>query len=153
MFNVVWKYVCALFFGVIAVVEPTLRFAIVLFFAVLLDCISAFDLSRRVKRNNPEKASGKFKSRYALRMIKTFLQAYSVIVLLHFTDVILLDGFGYLNLSNMGAAVFCAIQIWSILENISSENGATWAKQMQKIMTDKAKRHFDIDLKTDEYEK
>ena len=140
------KYIFALFLGLFAAVEPTLQFAVVLFFAILLDCFSAYDLNRRLKKQHPDKVAGKFQSRYALKMLKTFLQAYSVIVLLHLIDVIILKNFSYLNLSNGGAAVFCGLQIWSILENISSANGATWAKKLQKIMVDKTQRHFNINL-------
>lgn len=142
----IFKYMAALITGIIAVLEPTLRFAVVLCFAVLLDCFSAFDLSRRLKKQYPDKVIGKFQSRYALKILITFLQAYGVIILLHLVDEIILTNFNYLNLSNVGAAVFCGLQLWSILENISSGNGAKWAKMMQKIMVDKSKRHFNINL-------
>lgn len=143
------RYIIALFMGVVAALEPTLQFAIILLFAILFDCLSAYDLSRRLKKQFPNQVSGKFESHYALKMLKTFIQAYSTVVLLHWVDVIILKNFPYLNLSNIGAAVFCAIQLWSIFENISSANGAGWAKKMQKIMIDKAKRHFDVDLTND----
>ncbi len=145
MENVV-KYLVALFFGILAALEPTVRFAVVLMAAILMDCWSAYDLSRRLKRQYPGRVEGKFQSRYALRMLRTFMQAYSVVVLLHLVDVVILCNFGYMNLSNIGAAVFCGIQVWSILENLSSANGARWAKVLQKFMVDKTKRHFDIDL-------
>lgn len=141
-----FKYVAGGVLGIIAALEPTLRFAFVLFFAILLDCWSAYDLNRRLKKQYPGKVTGKFQSRYALKMLKTFLQAYSVVILLHLVDVVLLANLGYLNLSNIGAAVFCGIQLWSVLENLSSANGAKWAKALQRIMVDKTKRHFDIDL-------
>ena len=144
------KYILALLMGIVAVLEPTLKFAIILFFSIILDCLSAYDLNRRLKKQHPEKVSGKFESRYALKMLKTFLQAYSLVILLHWVDVILLHNFSYMNLSNIGAAVFCTIQLWSILENMSSANGAKWAKTMQKIMVDKAIRHFNINIERDE---
>lgn len=146
MIGNILKYASSLLLGLVALLEPTLKFAVVLFFAVLLDCYSAFNLSRRLKKEFPDKVSGKFQSKYGLKIFKTFIEAYTVVILLHWVDVVLLENIGYLNLSNFGAAIFCGIQIWSVLENVSSHNGAKWAKIMQKIMVDKAARHFDIDL-------
>jgi hypothetical protein len=97
----------------------------------------------------PENVEGKFQSRYVLKMFQTFFQAYSVVVLLHLVDVVILSNFGYLNLSNIGAAVFCGVQLCSILENLSSANGAKWAKILQRFMVDKAKRHFNIHIDKD----
>ncbi len=37
------------------------------------------------------------------------------------------------------------MQFLSVLENESSENGQTWARALQKILVNKAARHFDID--------
>jgi hypothetical protein len=51
-----------------------------------------------------------------------------------------------LYLANWTAIVVCFIQFWSILENESSCNDKKWAVVLQKIMVDKAERHFDIDL-------
>jgi hypothetical protein len=140
------KYLLASLLGLVALVEPSFKFAFVLFFAVMLDCFSAYDLSRRLKRAYPDQVCGKFKSQYALKMLRTFVQAYSAVLLLYMVDKVLLDGVMSLSLSNIGAALFCAIQLWSVLENISSGNGAKWAKALQRIMVDKAKRHFDVDL-------
>ena len=141
------KYLSGIFLGVLAVLEPTFPFAAVLLFAILLDCWSAFDLSRRLRRLYPDRVEGKFQSRYALKMLATFFQAYTVVVLLHLVDVVILHNFSYMNMSNIGAAVFCGIQLCSILENISSGNGAAWAKALQRILIDKSKRHFDVELK------
>jgi hypothetical protein len=53
---------------------------------------------------------------------------------------------GDIYLTKIVAGVFCFVQIWSILENESSFNPKSWAKLLQKIMIDKAERHFDVDL-------
>jgi hypothetical protein len=140
------KYVTAALLGVVALLEPTVKFAAVLLFAILLDCWSAYDLGRRLRRRHPGQVAGKFQSRCALKMLRTFIQAYTAVVLLYLVDTVILSGFGYLNLSNIGAAVFCGVQLWSILENMSSASGARWAKILQRIMVDKAKRHFNVDL-------
>ena len=52
-----------------------------------------------------------------------------------------------LHLANYLAAVYCAVQFVSILENESTCNGAAWARVMQKIVADKTERHFNIKLK------
>lgn len=51
-----------------------------------------------------------------------------------------------IDLTKIAAGAICFWQLWSILENESSCNGAKWAKVMQKILVDKTERHFDIDL-------
>jgi hypothetical protein len=58
----------------------------------------------------------------------------------HITDGLPVD------LTKVAAGAICFWQLWSILENESSCNGAKWAKIMQKILVDKTSRHFDIDL-------
>jgi len=147
--EVIGKYLLGALFGIVAVVAPTIEFAAVLMFAILLDCWSAYDLSRRLKRIYPDNVEGKFKTRYAMKIFRTFLQVYTVILLLHLVDTVLLRDFDYLNLSNIAAAVFCGIQILSILENLSSANGAAWAKLLQRFLVDKAKRHFKIYIDKD----
>jgi hypothetical protein len=143
------KYLTGVLLGIVAAVQPTFPFAGVLLFAILIDCWSAYDLSRRLKKTYPENVEGKFQTHYAMKMFKTFLQAYSVVVLLHLVDTVLLSGFGYLSLSNIAAALFCGIQLWSILENLWSASGAGWARVLQRFMVDKAKRHFNIHIDGD----
>lgn len=138
--------------GIVGLLEPTFPFAGVLFFAIVLDCLSAFDLSRRLKKKHPNKVTGKFRSEYALRMLKTFMQMYSVILLVFLVETYILPMHN-LRLTNYTAAICCGIQLWSILENASSENGKMWAKVLQKIMVNKAERHFDIKLDFDKKEK
>jgi len=143
------KYLTGILSGIVAILKPTFSFAGILLFAILLDCWSAYDLSRRLKKMYPENVPGKFQTSHAMKMFRTLLQVYSVVVLLHLVDTVILHDFGYLNLSNIAAAVFCGIQLWSILENLSSANGAAWAKVLQRIMVDKAKRHFQIKIDGD----
>jgi hypothetical protein len=42
---------------------------------------------------------------------------------------------------------FFVYQGWSILENWSSENDAKFARVIQRIVVNKAERHFDIEIK------
>lgn len=138
--------------GVIGALEPTIPFAGVLFFAIMLDCISAFDLSRRLRKKYPDQVTGKFRSEYALRMLKTFIQMYGVILLVFLIERYVIP-MHHFNLTNYFALACCLIQLWSILENASSENSKAWAKVLQKFMVNKAKRHFDIDLEEKKEEK
>jgi L-lactate permease len=139
-----------LLFSLLAFLKPTIPFALVVLFAILLDCWSAYDLNRRLRKQYPANVAGKFQSHYALKMFKTFFQVYTVIVLIYAVDTVLLKEFHGLNMANIAAAIFCALQLWSILENLSSANGAKWAKQAQRILVDKSKRHFDIDIEKNE---
>ena len=84
-----------------------------------------------------------------MKIFRTFLLVYAVILLLYLVDTVLLRNFGYMNLSNITAAVFCGIQLTSVLENVSSGNGAAWAKTLQQFLTDKTKRHFKIKIDRD----
>jgi hypothetical protein len=131
--------------GIVGLLEETIPFVFVLLFAIAVDCLSAFDLSRRLKKKYPERVTGKFRSEYALKMLKTFLQMYSVILLVHLVESYVLH-MHRLYLTNYMAAICCGIQLWSILENFSSENDKSWAKVLQKFMVNKAERHFDIKL-------
>ena len=143
---------CVAAAGVIGIVESTIPFAFVLFFAILLDCLSAFDLSRRLRKKYPDKVTGKFRSEYALKILRTFIEMYSVIILVSLVERYVIP-MHQLNLTNYAAALFCAIQLWSILENLSSENDKSWAKILQKVMVNKAERHFDIKLTDKKEEK
>lgn len=143
------KYVTAGGLGLLGVLVETIPLAGVLFVAVILDCISAWDLGRRVARDMPDKATGKFKSEYGLRIFNSYFKMYSLIFLLLLVEEYIL----YMHEWHLAAyvtAIFCVLTAWSILENISSHNGERWAKTLQKIMVDKTERHFDIKLDCEE---
>ncbi|MDR1022025.1 MAG: phage holin family protein [Prevotellaceae bacterium] len=143
--NVLVKFISGLTGAIIACFAQTMPFAMICLFAVIVDCISAFRLSLRVKVKFPEQCSGKLKSDSARRMFGTLLMIYAVILLLHTVDKYC---FTFMNmyLANIAAGVFCMVQIISILENESSCNRAKWAKVLQKMLVDKTKRHLDVDL-------
>lgn len=139
------KYLLASLTGIIAFLEPTINFFYALFFATLLDCLSAYKLSKRVKRLYPNTTKAKFNSLKAKRMAATLLEYYSVVIFVYFieTQVLKFEG---IKLTNYVTALFCGIQFWSILENESSCSDKTWAKILQKFLVDKTSRHYDIDL-------
>lgn len=127
-------------------IEPTLPFALLCVFAVLLDCLSAWRLNTRVKKMYPNScADGKFKSSHASKMIGDLLVVWLCILLAGGVDHVILPHME-LHLGNYVAAIFCLIELWSVLENESSCNGASWAKAVQKFVVDKTKRHLELDL-------
>jgi hypothetical protein len=140
------KWGFALMGGIAAVLLNTAIFLVVCTIAICMDCYTAWSLSKRVKTRYPKSNDGKFKSKYANKIFGTMVKIYSLILLAYLLDHYVLIMFNGLFLSNFVTGIFCAIQIWSMLENESSCNGSRWAKVMQKIMVDKASRHFDIDL-------
>ena len=89
---------------------------------------------------------GKFKSD---KMGKTVLELIITIpiglLLAYWTQLYLFEGTN-IRLPQIFAGMVILWQLWSILENESSCNGARWAKVLQKVMVDKTERHFDIDL-------
>ena len=136
-------------------IEPSLNYICVCFFALLLDCYTAWRLNRRIysryreaiKKNPKCQIDGKLKSK---KMTKTW-QDFSVLILSIFLataiDTIVLDYMNPLHLANYIAALYCGVQFVSILENESTCNGSAWARVMQKIVADKTERHFNVKLK------
>lgn len=140
------RHIFGLFGVVLTAVEPTIPIATICTVCVLLDCYTAWALSRRVKKKYPGANDGKFKSNYAGRVFVTLLKIYTVLVLVHFIQIHITDAFFVIELPKLVAGAFCFYQIWSMLENESSCNDARWARIAQKILIDKTERHFDIDL-------
>jgi len=124
--------------------KPTIPFVLICLFATILDCYSAYALSRRVRIKNPRANDGKFKSKYASKVFSTIIKAYALIALAYLIDTVIMPSGMYL--PNIVAGMFCFVQIWSFLENESSENSSKWAKVMQRIMVNKAERHFDVPI-------
>ena len=131
--------------ALIAIIKPTIPFIIICTIAVFMDCITAWLLSRRVKKMFPGKSNGKFKSHDFGRVLLTLVKVFSLIVLVHLIDTYILPDISF-RLANIVAGAICFWQVWSMLENESSCNNAKWAKVAQRIMVDKTERHFDIDL-------
>ncbi len=134
--------------AIIAILEPTFPYLFICTLMILADCYTAWSLSKRAQKLYPDKISKdgkKFKSHNFGRVIVTLLKAYALIIVAfliqrHITDAWPID------LPKVAAGAICFWQLWSILENESSCNGAKWAKTLQKILVDKTSRHFDLDL-------
>lgn len=119
--------------------------AVLCFVLVIVDCITAWRLSVRMKRKG--RSTGKFKSSaFGKTVIEMSINIPSALLIAFFIQMYIFEE-SNIHLPQITAGVICFWQIWSILENISSgDRNATWAKILQKVMIDKAERHLDIDL-------
>lgn len=126
--------------------EPTLPYALMCVFAVLLDCLTAWRLNRRIKSVYPNADSdGKLKSSHMFKMCSDLAIVWACILLANGVDLTLLGHFGGLHLGQYVAAIFVLCTAVSILENESSCNGASWAKVVQRFVANKVARHIDLD--------
>lgn len=126
-------------------IHPTLAFYFVCAFAVLLDCITAWRLNRRIRaKYSKDVADGKLKSDPLMKMFGDLCVVLGCIFLAYKVDTQVLGQLHGLYLANYVTAIFCAVEFISILENESSCNGAVWAKWMQQIVADKTNRHIII---------
>lgn len=132
--------------AILGLIAPVLPMILVFTFAVFVDCITAWRLSRRVRVKHPEANDGKFKSRHAGKVFNTLMLVYSLIWLGHLIQEHIIFGLS-VALPNVIAGAACGWQLWSILENESSCNDAGWARFLQRFLVDKASRHFDFDIK------
>ena len=136
-------------------IEPSLNYIAVCFFAMILDCYTAWRCNRRIysryreaiKKNPRCKMDGKLRSKKMAKMVQDFSVLIMAIFLATFVDRVILGYMNPLHLANYIAALYCGVQFVSILENESTCNGARWARVMQKIVADKTERHFNIKLK------
>lgn len=131
--------------AMLAFLHPTFPFILICTLAVLGDVYTAWSLSRRVMKKHPGANDGKFKSCYAGKVFETLIKIYLLIILAYLIETFIFEGLP-IRLANITAGAVCFWQVWSMLENESSCNNARWAKITQKVMVDKAERHFDIDL-------
>lgn len=134
--------------AIFAILEPTLPYFLICTLAIFYDCYTAWQLDRRVKAKYGDKApknSGKFRSKDYGKIIHTLIKVYALIILAYFMNIYITSGIG-IDLTKVVAGAVCFWQFWSILENESSCNDATWAKVAQKVLVDKTERHLNIDL-------
>ncbi|MBN2744531.1 MAG: phage holin family protein [Marinilabiliaceae bacterium] len=143
MQTLISKWLFGIVGGLLALFEQTVPFILICLFAMIVDCYTAFHLSRRLSRKYPEKYDGKFRSVFAKRKWHDLKQLSGVIVLLWMLDTYVFTMFDGLYLPHLGAGVYCFIELSSILENISTESDATWAKALQRVLASKAERHID----------
>lgn len=127
-------------------IEPTIPFALLCIFAVLLDCLSAWRLNRRVRAAyGKESCDGKLKSSRMMKMFGNLFMVFGCILIAQGVDQFCLPSVD-IYLGNVVAAVFLLTEIVSVLENESSCSDAKWAKIVQKVVADKTKRHLNVDI-------
>lgn len=148
------RFIAAIIGLVWCVLEPSLNYIAVCFFALICDCYTAWRCNCRIysryqeaiKKDPRCKIDGKLKSKKMAKMVKDFSVLILAIFLATMVDTVILDFQNPLHLANYLAAIYCGVQLVSILENESTCNGAPWARVMQKIVADKTERHFNVKL-------
>lgn len=139
------QYASSLFGGLVTAFETSIDFFVPCLLAVVLDVVSAYFLGRRVHKKHPEKSDGKFKSEYKRRIIWTMIIVWLCIILANYVDIAVrhsVDGLAV----RFAVAVFLFYEVWSCLENWSSENDQPIAKALQRVMVNKAERHLNVPL-------
>lgn len=130
--------------GLTGALEVSIPLMLIVFLAVILDAVTAWRLSRRARRAGA-KASGKFKSSHFGRVLYTLWLVFMLIFLAAMMQQFSVFGVHF-PLANFVMMAVAFWQIWSILENESSCNGAKWAVFLQRVMVDKTSRHLDLDI-------
>lgn len=137
------KALACLLCGLMTYLEPTVPYVLVLFFAIMVDCFSAWRLTRRIKRNHPEiDMSDKFESKKSWEVFPKMLVQFCLIEIAHSMDTSIFIMFD-MYLANWMAGALCLYEMLSILENESSENKESWAVFLQKFLVNKASRHVE----------
>ncbi|WP_108821043.1 phage holin family protein [Dysgonomonas sp. Marseille-P4361] len=138
------QYITSIAGGLLVAIDSATPFFIPCLIATVLDIWSAYSLARRVHKKHPDRADGKFKSEYKYRVMYTMIIAFTAIILGNYVDVYIIKD------SDMGVRVvvgfFLFYQLWSILENWSSENDNKLAHALQRVMVNKAERHLNVPL-------
>lgn len=141
---IISKYLVSIGGGLLLAFETSINFFIPCFIAVIVDVFAAWMLGRRVHKKFPERADGKFKSEYKFRIMVTMIVALLAIIVANYVDVHIIKDSDVAVRFIVG--VFLFYESWSVLENWSSENNNKIAKALQRIMVNKAERHFNVEL-------
>jgi hypothetical protein len=131
--------------GLLVCIETAINFFVPCLCAIILDVITAYLLGRRMHKKYPEKADGLFKSEYKYRIVFTLIIVFIAIILGAYVDMLIVKN-GDIAVRFV-MAVFLFYELWSCLENWSSENDAPIARALQRIMVNKAERHLNVPLK------
>lgn len=146
-FEKLLQYATSIGFGILVAFESSLNFFVPCLIVVAIDIWSAYCLGKRLHKKWPDRYSGKFKSEYKTKILKTMLLILVVLIAAsHVDEYVLRDPEDDLAVRAC-LCIFFFYQVWSILENWSSENDNKIAKSLQRIMVNKAERHLDVELK------
>ena len=146
--KVILRPLFSLLGAIFAMLQPTLPYMLICTMVIFADCYTAWQLDKRVKAKYGKRApkeSGKFRSSNAARVIHTLIKVYVLIILAFFINLYITSGLG-VDMTKVAAGAVIFWQFWSILENESSCNDASWARVAQKVLVDKTERHLGIDL-------
>ncbi len=138
------QYFTSIAGGLLLAFETSIPFFVPCFIAVVIDVYTAWSLGRRVHKKCPNRADGKFKSEYKFRILVTMIVALLAIIVANYVDIHVIKDSDIAVRFIVG--VFLFYQIWSILENWSSENDNKIARALQRIMVNKAERHLNVPL-------
>ena len=139
------QYGTSILGGLLLAIETTIDYFVPCLLAIVLDIFTAWMLSRRVHKRSPDRSDGKFKSEYKYRVMLTLAVVFVVLILAAYVDMFVRRSADELAVrAAMGAFLF--YEGWSCLENWSSENDSPIAKAFQRIMVNKAERHFNVKL-------
>lgn len=128
-----------------ASIEPTLPYAMLCIFAILLDVLTAWRCNRRIHRIAPSSgADGRLKSHHMSKVITDLAILWLCMLLADGVDNQILPHLGNLHLAQYVAAIFIATTALSIAENESTAKRSTWARILQKVIASKVSRHTDI---------
>lgn len=143
------RLVISLFCSVVAFatfLEPTYMLILVCFFAIIADCYTAWRLAVRLRRKYPLHPNiGKFQSKKSKKVVDSMIQSLIVVILAYLIDEVIIIGVN-LYLQYYAAGAVGIYNFISVLENISSESDANWAKFLQKFLINKAERHIGFSL-------
>lgn len=132
--------------SLLAFLSPIGVFILIAILATFADVWSAWRLSVRVRKRTGL-SLGKFKSDSAMKAFRSLI-SFSYVAILGFLCDRFIMSPEDLYCLKMVTGAYTFVQVYSILENTSSESDETWAKILQKIMVNKANRHFDLDFTT-----
>lgn len=130
--------------GLLVAFETSIPFFAPCLIATVIDVIAAYFLARRVHKRYPNRADGKFKSSYKYRIMYAMVIALLAIILANYVDMYIIKNTDMAVRTVVGFFLF--YQLWSILENWSSENDNKLARALQRVMVNKAERHLNVEL-------
>ncbi|WP_165025653.1 phage holin family protein [Dysgonomonas sp. ZJ279] len=140
----IWQYIISIAGGLLVAFESSIPFFIPCLILTVIDIYAALCLARRVHQKHPDRSDGKFKSEYKFKIMKTMLIALVAIIVAQYADMYVIKDSDLAVRSVVGFFLF--YQLWSISENWSSENDNKIAKAFQRIMVNKAERHYNVTL-------
>lgn len=138
------QYLTSIAGGVLVAFEAAVPFFVPCLLVTVLDIWAAWALARRVHKLHPDRADGKFKSEYKFKIMYTMIVALVTIMLANYVDVHIIKESDLAVRTVVGFFLF--YQVWSVLENWSSENDNKLARALQRIMVNKAERHLNVPL-------